>query len=122
MKRTQFGSLNSRALFIDRAAPLEFKRYVPLPVGDWCLSISLLMNPLIWLRVWRNRSDWRFEWQHFPGCNNRCYCDCGRSCSLTIELAGFYLRIWYSHFDSEIPCPCDIALDSINENITEHAQ
>jgi hypothetical protein len=72
-----------------------------------------MLSPLNWLHVFTHRQYWDFNCSSHKRVNNRCYCDGGRTASCSLTLAGFYVRIWYSHFTGEIPCPCDTAFETL---------
>lgn len=113
MKRIQYGSLNSRALFFDLSCPFMFSRWVSDPVSEWRLSPVRMLNPLNWLNVFTQKHYWAFSFSNHAGVNNRCYCDGGRSISISITIAGFFVRCWYSHFTGNVPCPCDEAFAEV---------
>ena len=76
------------------------------------LCIRVYSHPLCnhWLRRFFSRSDYYFGFGSNKGTNGRCYCETGRFATGQIRLAGFGLNFWYSSYDGEVPCPCDLVI------------
>ena len=109
LERT-WGSSDRTQLLVRVFIPFEFKRY---GASGWRLRPLCLLNPRRWWRALRSPWNWRFRSRYMREVNHRCYCPTGASWDGNITVAGWGLSWWWSHYNGEIPCACERALEEM---------
>lgn len=114
MKDLNFGSVNSRELTLRFWMPYEFQEWCD---GVFRLAPWKLLDPLRWFRTATYRNSWLVECYRHTESTHRCWCPTGSRIGGAIVICGFGVRWFYSHYTGEIPCPCDLAMDELREEL-----
>lgn len=112
MRDINFGQLSGRRLTLRIYAPLAFQCWHE---GGLRFSWLRACDPRRWWRAIFTRSNWSLWWRYYPGYNHRCYCPVGAMFDGRIAMAGFGVTWFYSRFEGELPCPCDVVMDQFEE-------
>lgn len=105
----KWGSLDRRQLHVRMFIPFRMCEWSPK--GSWHFNPRRLISPRAWWKCIFSKWNWGWSLTRRNESTHRCYCPEGRSFDGRIQLAGWCVVWWYSHYRGKVPCACDLAWD-----------